>query len=283
MQNILVASDFSDNSNRTLHYALELAAKNGFNVYLFHDPKVSLSPRTPANLLQELIDGYEAEYTHKLAEQAKSIISEFGINLSLDKIKYIVSLDNASTFQKINSAIDEFKIDLVFTGTRGHGGIKRFFLGSTALELMQSAACPVFAVPQKGNYEKIEEIVLATELSDFDEHVLKVIEFAKFFDAELFILHITAADGKADAAKLAENLKAKTGYAKINVSFLKAEGTDAEDEILNYLKREKIIDLLVMFPQRRGFVDRILGVGHTGNIISEISIPLLAFPSGEPE
>lgn len=280
MQNILVATDFSENSNRTLRYALELSAKNNFNVFLFHDPKVTLSSRTPANLMTELLEGYQAEYAQKMREQVKEIAAKIGLK-SPGGITYIVALEQGSTFQKINAAVSKHKIDLIFTGTRGNGGIKRFFLGSTSLELMQSANCPVFAVPEKGEYVKIEEIVLATELNDIDEHVLKVINFAKFFEAELFILHITDADAsQINTEAVADDFKKRTGYDKISLRIARSANT-AEKEILEYLHREKIIDLLVMFPHRRGFTDRIFGVGHTGNIISEIDIPLLAFPSGE--
>jgi len=278
MQNLLVATDFSQNSDRTLQYALELAVQNKFNVFLFHDPQLSIPSRTPANLLEDLKKGYQTEYTEKMKEQFEKVTQETKISFDIDKLKYIVSLDDAQTFQKINTAIDANAIDLVFTGTRNLSGIKRFFLGSTALQLMQSANCPVFAVPQKGKHVKIEEIVFASDLTDLNDGVYDVIKFAKFFNAELFILHVSEVNTtNVNLDAVVENIKKKANYDKIRLEIINSSSDNAEEKILEYLRKETIIDLLVMFPEKKGYFDRIFGVGHTGNILSEINIPLLAF------
>src|SRR4029078_9611095 len=84
------------------------------------------------------------------------------------------------------------KADLVVMGTKGAAGLKGALVGTFTADVIESIDCPLLAVPHQARFTGIKKIVYATNyaFNDF-ENIEKVVEFAKYFNAEVILLHIT--------------------------------------------------------------------------------------------
>jgi len=60
------------------------------------------------------------------------------------KAEQIVCL--GTPYDIINRAARREQADLIILATRGHGAMKRFFIGGTAGRVVRHAPCPVFVV-----------------------------------------------------------------------------------------------------------------------------------------
>lgn len=82
--------------------------------------------------------------------------------------------------------------DLVIVGSRGHGLLTGMLMGSTAMALIHHAACPVW-VAKPHRYDTPQRILVATDFSPICDRLLDYgIDLARWFDAELHIVHVVA-------------------------------------------------------------------------------------------
>ena len=138
---ILVLVDGSENSNRALDKAIELAQEANYELSLFH----VVITEDRFEHFSDLPEPFLTEVKKALEATGQSV---------LDSAKAKVpSTVKAEAFNEIGNPADqalEFiektKPDIVIVGGRGHGTLKRHFLGSVSRYLGENAPCPVMVV-----------------------------------------------------------------------------------------------------------------------------------------
>ena len=143
VRKILVPTDFSPASRKSLTYALRFAEGLNSEITLLH----VLEPETPQTLAgrpaaaafseEELVDAEQA-----LRELAKSAKAAGGAGT-----KSILRTGVAT--HEIVEAAKEFDVDLIVIATHGFSGWKHFAIGSTAERVARAAPCPVLVVREK--------------------------------------------------------------------------------------------------------------------------------------
>ncbi len=130
LSRILYCTDFSDNSERALGYAISLAAEYGAELVLLH---VAESPSDVARA-EEII----AERTNEL----DMLVSE--------KKRKNLNLRSAVRFGKPYEEIvrhaTEAKTNLIVMTARGGDAVDRAVFGSTTYRVIQLGPCPVLAI-----------------------------------------------------------------------------------------------------------------------------------------
>jgi nucleotide-binding universal stress UspA family protein len=91
--------------------------------------------------------------------------------------------------------VSERRPDLMVIGTRGHKGVARFVLGSTAEKLIHQAKCPILAIGPSVPPPKLpinfERIVYATDFSpEAAKACVFALSFAQDFGAHLYLCHV---------------------------------------------------------------------------------------------
>ena len=130
LSRILFCTDFSENSERALNYAISATAEYDAELTLLHvlEGVPSLAKTEEAMALAE--------------ERLDRLISPEG-RKSL-KIKTAVRI--GKTYAQIIQLALEAEIDLVTMGVRGRGALDVAVFGSTTYRVMQLGSCPVLAV-----------------------------------------------------------------------------------------------------------------------------------------
>lgn len=147
LKKILCPSDFSENAQDALQYAIHLMSKDDeASLYLLHvvdnrvfdyngpiyeqEPyitKIALDQSTREQLEKKLL----AEIPEEIQNRVETIIS-FGIPF----------------LEIIKSARDK-EVDLIVIGTHGRTGIAHMLIGSVAEKVVRKAPCPVLSVKSK--------------------------------------------------------------------------------------------------------------------------------------
>ena len=209
MKNILVPTDFSDNSWNAIQYALEFFKDTSCNFYLLHVTSISnyAGGETPIIPTAQVIE-------KTLLKQAKIELQKL-----LIKIKELypntnhtfITLSSYDYFiDAIRNHIDEKNVDFIVMGTKGANGVKRAIIGTNTGDLITKVKCPVLVVPEKANFSIPKEIAFPTDFNIFYQtNILSSIsELAKLYDSAIRILHV---------AKKDEQL---TSYQKENQEYL---------------------------------------------------------------
>jgi nucleotide-binding universal stress UspA family protein len=139
---ILVPTDFSDESNAAKVYATMLADFFGATLHVLHvipDP-LAMGWGVDAAYLPQLLERTERDVRERLdrvltADERK-------------KFSARIAVETGSPVAKILEYAGKNGIDLIVMGTHGRGTLERIWVGSVTQGVLQRAACPVVSVQQ---------------------------------------------------------------------------------------------------------------------------------------
>jgi len=136
---ILVPIDFSPDSKMALRKALEIAKDIQASLMVLHvmDSMYRVG-RLESPPLRQLKREAHEQSCRALAELVKREIA------NQDNVKHLVRI--GVPYAEIVAFAEKERIDLIVIGSRGHTGLKRFLLGSTAERVVRLSRCPVLDV-----------------------------------------------------------------------------------------------------------------------------------------
>ena len=274
MKTILVPTDFSKNASQALNYAIELAKHQNAKLILLNAYHVDFANSyVPVNLIEN-----ELKETEKKADaHLKTFLTKIQHAGNI-KCECISTQDLA--VDAILTAIKDHSVDLVVMGTKGASGLTEVLLGSNTASVIEKATCPVIAVPEDSHYNTIHRITYATNYHNSDiEALIKVIEIAKPFNAQINVLHISDEFTKETEEKHKMEVfmgQVETKVAYNNLSFQLLKGENIGQKLAEYLDNDAT-DLLVMSTLHRNIFDKIFNTSLTKKLVFHSKVPLMAF------
>ncbi|MEX5728654.1 nucleotide-binding universal stress UspA family protein [Rhodovulum iodosum] len=150
MQKILLATDFSERSDRALRRAILLARQFGSSVSAVH----VVDDDQPRRIVDSERDAASA-----LLDELRHTVQ------NVDGIACETRVVLADPFAGIARAAEEEAPDLLVVGPHRRQALRDVFVGTTAERTIRSAACPVLMVnaPPVGSYR---HVMLTTDLSE---------------------------------------------------------------------------------------------------------------------
>ena len=209
VERILFATDFSAASNNAASYARALARRFSSSVeiaYVFEP--------TSVKSYEEAIVGRTEEERRRLIEDKlehlREDFSAFGINArTMRREGHRASIS-------LLKIVTEQRIDLIVAGTHSKSDMERLVLGSTAEQLIRSAACPVFTVGPHAKQPPplfFERIVYATDfLFEAAKAAVYAVSFAEDSGAHLYVCHVL---GKQEASSSTRKLPDSAFYSAL--------------------------------------------------------------------
>ena len=140
LNNVLVATDFSEASENAVTYARQLARTFGSTLHVVH--VVGSFSTAPLGVEAITFDFVSLQQATEEAARRHLDALIAGETLS---IKPVVLTSN-SPAQAIVSYAQDKAVDLIVVGTHGRGGMAHLFIGSVAERVVRTAPCPVLTV-----------------------------------------------------------------------------------------------------------------------------------------
>lgn len=282
MKKILVATDFSERSERAVRRAALLARQFGATIVLLHVVDDD-QPR-------RIVDAEHEESNALLRQTAATLRDTDGV---VCEARVIL----ASSFAGIIQAVEEMRPDLLVIGSHRRQLLKDVFVGTTAERTIRLVNCPVLMVnaPPAGNYR---HIMLTTDLSDGSRDALqRVSELRIGEDARNTLLHIfdapalrlvmvdTMTKVDQDDYLAAERKKAMRDLAGFTSSanfgkaapMVRYKAKATHQEILKVAEAEKA-DMIVLSTHGRTGLAKLLIGSVTQKVLRTSSIDILAMP-----
>ena len=140
---ILVPTDFSEDADHALAYAVNLATQLDATIHLVHAISV------PAAGVPELGVAYSSMMMESIVKEAQKSLDE-RTTLYRDRISLgPVRVEVGDARDVIDQVAGTIGADLIVMGTHGRRGLRRMLLGSVAETVVRSAPCPVLTVRSK--------------------------------------------------------------------------------------------------------------------------------------
>lgn len=157
MKTIMVATDFSERSDRALRRAVLLARQFGATIALIH----VVDDDQPRRIVET-----ERDEATKLLDQMAATLRD------VDAIACEPRVLLASPFAGIIKAVEEMNPDLLVIGPHRRQVLEDVFIGTTAERLIRLVGCPVLMVnaPPAGSYQHVMQ---TTDLSDSSRDALQ--------------------------------------------------------------------------------------------------------------
>lgn len=196
LKSVLVATDFSEASQKPLRHALAIARHYGAKIYLAHVVSSLGFTLAGADALNAATEAAKRDAHH-----LETRLVESG---ALAGLHHEFIIGQGAVWEVLNRIIRQEKVDLIVNGTHGRRALRKVLLGSVAEQIFRYADCMVFTVgPGSYHESRVDDSVpnrtflFPTDFTEASLHALPyAMTFANQFGAKLVLLHVVHTTAK---------------------------------------------------------------------------------------
>ena len=267
----IILIDFSESSGNLLKYAYDWGLQIDAELLLVHQSIVVVpafaGPETKGSAKQDAND----DALRKLKELAKSVLP------SLNKVSYFVS-ENQLQFTLPEHLAEPYE-HLTFVGLKGTPLIKKIFLGSVVIEVIDNINNIVVAMPEEILQFSHEKIFVAVT----EKHPLNILElnnFLNFLDegnTSITFFNFAKQNEKTEEIEKQLSDLSKLFADRYKTTFAVYEGKNAFEEIKKVINN-KIDELLIVQKGSRLLTDKLFRKFLINELVYEGQTPLIVLP-----
>lgn len=270
MKHILFPTDFSDNSEHALPFALELARIYEAELNLFNSYKL---PYSKSNLLVSIVDRMKKDSENGLEKLKQKALSRekykhIKINLISRSGGFVESIPKVASFTEC---------DLIVMSTKGASGLKEMFIGSNTLEVIHTTDIPVLAIPENAVLKTISKIAYSTDLKKLKhpENLNPMFDLARTLKIPIEFVHIIRQEDEYMPDEVSRKAIELEALAKgIKTSFYFTTNDDIINGISEYINTAKP-DIFVMLSRKNTLFERLFLKSITNKLSFRTEIPLI--------
>lgn len=274
MQKILCPIDFSENSLTALEYAVKIGRAHKALLAILY---VLPSQKSFYKNQHTTKEKHWANAEQKLRAMQQTI-EENSLSKGLKQCSFIVIEGEDVTETIANMAMQD-KHHLLVMGTKGAHDVTEAYVGSTTLQVISKVGIPVFCVPQKADYQKIDHVVFASDYHEEDKVVVQeLLAFITPLKAALEIVHVSEIDNKLaldEQKEYQENMSSYMGQDTLDIKFI-IKDDDIAQTLDHYMHQSKA-EVLVLCKRERNFFEQLFSNSLTKRMSYFTDYPLLIY------
>lgn len=279
MKNIVLPTDFSDNSWNAIFTAVKLYADVECQFYILHAYEPKALNKLGKKGQQRLGVLYEslAQYSEQELEKVMTYLAKHLKN----PLHHFESVSKSDTLEEaINKIISEKDIDLICMGTQGASGAKQVFMGSNTVKVLkQIGDCPILAVPAEYDFKSLKSLLFPTDfMKKYEKHqLLPLTELATLWKTNIEVVHVAVEFALNDQQLINQKLL-KERLHDLDVTFV---NIDFEDNVAHSLEKfitNTRIDLIALIRYRHSLWEKIIGEPVVKKLTFHTKMPLLVLP-----
>lgn len=259
MKDVIIPVDFSETSLNAARYAADM---------------LSGKPNTRVILYNMFSEEEEAETTGQYLENLKTELLQKGVTNNIECIRELgddlIDCLGRLAYQK--------SAELIVMGISEKEEWKQVFSRSNSIKMAEENICPVMIVPGSASYQGIKNIALTSDFRNVETTtpLLAIKNVLELFNANLHIVNVDNEHYVSLTDEyLAEKAKMIKMFGEFNPEFYFIGMNDFFEAVEQFTK-DRDIDLVIVIPKNRSFIDSLFGTGHTKKLAYNSSVPLLA-------
>ena len=273
MKNILLPTDFSENSLNAIEYALEFFKNWECEFYVLNVQKPSeyitddIMTASPSESIHSAIAGDNKSKLQQLVNDLnkKYASTPFKINMLFD-------FDNLS--EAINQIIQNHSIELIVMGTNGATNAREVVFGSNTIQVIRNVNCPILAIPQdyrfKGNNKTL--LCIPKEIALLDTILTPFKDLMQVHNSELHIIEFD--DDVLAVSEGQENSELKKSFNDYPFEYY-CLNEQIEWSVINTATQLLKTDLNAVFIEKKSFFERLILGTETPKITYRTKVPVL--------
>lgn len=246
MEKILVATDLSANSTSAIHFAYKLSQLKGASLVIVHVYYLS----KPKSWRSHRFESYHQARREFILTKLNKILDRILTTSEAPAVDFEIDLQmNSNIVTTVLKSVDKHKCSCMCIGTQGAGKIKQA-IGTSTSKLIAKAPIPIISVPSSYKTKDIDSLCYASDMTNYQKEIRKIIEFVKTATIEIKILHIVSPlEIPLKATVLEARLFKRTGIA-IKVKYVLRIPTNTLIEDIDIAIRKVKPALVVFFINR---------------------------------
>jgi nucleotide-binding universal stress UspA family protein len=144
IKQILVPTDFSENAQHAVTYAIELAKQCSAKIHLLHIPVI------PTYLLMDLSYSPGPEAVTRILNESQDALDEQAQALAASGVEHFTAIREGTVHEVIRDYAKEHDVDLVIVGTHGRTGVSKLMYGSVTERVIKTVHTPIIVIPPEG-------------------------------------------------------------------------------------------------------------------------------------
>jgi len=276
MKNILLPTDFSENSLKAIDYAMHFFENWECDFYILNVHKVS------DYVSADLVAGSKTDTIYdSIATDNKKLINQLVKKLSKDyksqSYTFHGLFDYDGFVPAVDQAVKQNSIDLIIMGSNGATGAKEVIFGSNTLHVIRNIECPALIIPKNYKFTSIKKALFSTQrCEDFSFSGITIFkEILNMHQCELLVLELD--DDAIVMSKKEDNDCLKALFTEHPYTYFclnKLTDVNAVNAVTQVLK----IDIHAAFVEKETFLERIVFGSETTLLAYGTLIPLLFLP-----
>lgn len=276
MKNVLLPTDFSENSLNAITYALNLFKESACNFYLLHvikssDLRISDSPYLVSTA--QVADVYTQTAKVRLRETLDHVSKKLSTN---KKHKFYAITDHNFLVESIRQQVTEKKINMIVMGTKGASGIKKIIVGSNTGDVITKVHCNTLVVPENAKYKSLKEVAFPTDFSMlYNINILQpVVNIIEKHAAAIRILNISKKDAVLNRDQIKNKELLEDYFNTLDHSFHFLTNKRVEDAVQCFVESRNI-DMITMVAKNLNYFQHILFHTKIEKISYHTDVPFL--------
>ncbi len=276
IKNILLPTDFSDNSWNAIVYAIHFFGNVDCHFYLLHVDRPYMLNTTPS-IYGVSMDVLNTTYTVGSKEQLKKLLQRIKSRFpNRNNHRFFTLAESGAFVETIRTEVEEHKIDMIVMGTKGATGLKKLLIGSNAGDVITKVKCTTLIVPENATFAPVTEIAFPTDYSLSYEvgHLQPIAAIMDRFQAALRMLHITKKSENLSVNQQKNKELLEEFFSQQPISFHQLTNTKIEEAIQCFVESRNI-SMMAMVAKNLNYFQQILFHSKIKNISYHTDIPFL--------
>ncbi|MGN7786497.1 universal stress protein [Niabella sp. 22666] len=268
MKTIIVPADFSENSVNAAIYAARLAEQLDMHITLLHALPLPLSAGEAVFPPSSYEDDFQQ--TDQLMKQLKVKLE----GSSKATVRYRIIMDSfLAEIERLNHRQDIFAMIM---GMSGSTAAEAFLFGSFSLMAATHFKYPLVVIPPDCTFNGVQKVGLACDMLNVSETLpaKSIIDFLGDFDARLHILHVAKPEAQETAQIAVASRSIQNMLQSLKPEMHVAKHITVKEGLEQFVQLNGI-DLLMVIPKERTFVERVFHKSITKNMVLHSRVPVM--------
>jgi nucleotide-binding universal stress UspA family protein len=273
--NVLIPTDFSENSHNAIRYALDYFADIPVNFYILHISLNDSSNRDeePDLFFETVSDNNTIQGSFaSLQEEIKT----FKLLAKNSGHQFFAIFENILLVEAIRKQVEEKEIDYILMGTKGASKTNRNEIGSNTSDVITKVKCPVFVIPENARFKNIKNISFLTDYNCIyrNKVISRLSEALHLQKAALRVLHIRSQNAILNAAQTDNKGFLHYFFKDVKHSFHFTENKNIEAGVQDFVETWEI-DLIAVVAKNLNLTQRLLFKRVNPSISYPYEVPFL--------
>ncbi len=265
MKSIIVGTDFSKGSYTALELAIDIANKVKCGIKLIWVKKE-----------KNLLSGEQIASTELLAkDKLQELCNLYRPNLQYGDIEWAVKTGKVAS--NLTEEAQAENAPMIVIGTNGASGFEKYWMGSTAVRIVQESPCPVLTIREGYDFhKKLEHIVVPIRVNaNSRQKVGPAGQMAKIFGSQIHILGLIETSQDADTLRVYLK-QVEDHYTKEGIPFTSCgrRYENYSSTVLDYATSINA-DLVVINTEQNRLLARLFLGTNAQQIVHNSQIPVL--------